>query len=64
MFDAYGDILCVAEVCEMLMIGRNRCYELLNSGALKGFRIGKNTWRIPKKSLEMYILQKCRAEKY
>ena len=62
MFDEYGDILCVAEVCEMLMIGRNRCYELLNSGALKGFRVGQNSWRIPKKSLEMYIIQKCRAE--
>ena len=62
MFDAYGDILCVADVCEMLMIGRNRCYELLNSGALKGFRVGKNSWRIPKKSLEMYIIKKCRAE--
>ena len=62
MFDAYSDILCVADVCEMLMIGRNRCYELLNSGALKGFRVGKNSWRIPKKGLEMYIIQKCRAE--
>ena len=62
MFDEYGDILCVADVCEMLIIGRNRCYELLNSGALKGFRVGKNSWRIPKKSLEMYIIKKCRSE--
>ena len=62
MFNEYGDILCVADVCEMLMIGRNRCYELLNSGALKGFRVGKNSWRIPKKSLEMYIIKKCKAE--
>lgn len=61
MFSDYNDILCVAEVCELLMIGRNRCYELLNSGALKGFRVGKNTWRIPKKNLEMYIIQRCRA---
>ena len=62
MFSNYNDILCVADVCELLMIGRNRCYELLNNGSLKGFRVGKNTWRIPKKSLEMYILQRCRAE--
>ena len=55
MFSDYNDILCVADVCELLMIGRNRCYELLNNGSLKGFRVGKNTWRIPKKSLEMRI---------
>ena len=62
MFSDFADILTVADVCEMLMIGRNRCYELLNSGALKGFRVGKNTWRIPKKNLELYILQRCRTE--
>ena len=62
MFSDYNDVLSVSDVCEILLIGRNRVYELLNSGALKGFRVGKNSWRIPKKSLEMYIIQKCRAE--
>lgn len=61
MFTEYNDILCVADVCEILMIGRNRVYELLNAGLLKGFRIGKSNWRIPKKSLETYIIQRCRA---
>ena len=59
MFDAYNEILSVADICEILFIGRNRVYELLSSGTLKGFRIG-NSWRIPKKSLEMYILRRCR----
>ena len=62
MFLEYPDILCVADVCEILMIGRNRCYELLNSGTLKGFRVGKNTWRIPKNNLALYIVQRCRTE--
>lgn len=62
MFTEYNDILCVADVCEILMIGRNRVYELLNTGLLKGFRVGKSNWRIPKKSLEVYILQRCRTE--
>ena len=62
MFTEYNDILCVADVCEILMIGRNRVYELLSAGLLKGFRIGKSNWRIPKKSLEVYILQRCRTE--
>lgn len=60
MFSEYGDILSVGDVCEILFIGRNRAYELLNSGSLRGFRVGR-TWRIPKKSLETYIIQRCRA---
>lgn len=62
MFSEYNDILCVSDVCDILLIGKNRVYELLNSGALKGFRVGRNSWRIPKKNLEVYILQKCRTE--
>ena len=60
MFSEYTDILSVGDVCEILLIGRNRTYELLNDGSLRGFRVGR-TWRIPKKSLETYILQKCRS---
>ena len=60
MFSSYNDILTVHEVAEILMIGRNHVYSLLRSGELLGFRVGKNTWRIPKKNLEVYILQKCR----
>ena len=61
MFSEYTDILSVGDVCEILFIGRNRTYELLNSGTLRGFRVGR-TWRIPKKSLEAYILHKCRID--
>lgn len=60
MFSNYSDILSVTDVCEILFIGRNRTYELLNSGSLKGFRVGR-TWRIPKKNLETYIIQRCRV---
>ena len=61
MFSEYNDILCVSDVCDILLIGKNRVYELLNSGELKGFRVGRSSWRIPKKNLEVYILQKCRT---
>jgi UDP-N-acetylenolpyruvoylglucosamine reductase len=40
MLSEYNDILCVNDICEILMIGRNRVYELLASGELKGFRVG------------------------
>ena len=62
MFSEYNDILCVSDVCDILMIGRNRVYELLGDGTLKGFRVGKSNWRIPKKSLETYIIQRCRHD--
>ena len=61
MFTEYGDILSVSDICDILFIGRNRVYELLNDGLLRGFRVGR-TWRIPKKSLETYIIQRCRCE--
>ena len=60
MFSEYGDILSIEEVCTVLLIGRNRAYELLNTGVLRGFRLGR-TWKIPKKSLESFIIQKCRT---
>ena len=60
MLSDYNDILSVGDICEILFIGRNRAYELLNSGSLRGFRVGR-TWRIPKNSLETYIIQRCRA---
>ena len=61
MLTDYGDILTTHDVCEILFCGRNTVYQLLNSGALSGFRIGKNNWRIPKKNLEAYIIKKCRS---
>ncbi|RHS99871.1 DNA-binding protein [Ruminococcus sp. AM42-11] len=36
-------------------MGKNRIYELLNTGKLKGFRMG-STWKISRMALENYIL--------
>ncbi len=54
MFNQYEDLLTVEEVAGILYIGKNRTYELLQSGVLKGFRIGR-IWKIPKESLVEYI---------
>lgn len=59
MFEQYPDIMSVPDVCDALYIGKNRTYELLESGVLKGFRIG-HIWKIPRKSLEEYVLQQSR----
>ena len=61
MFDNYDDILTVAEVMELLYVGKNTVYRLLQDGELRGFRIGK-TWRIPKLCLEEYIIGKNRCK--
>ena len=48
-------VLSVSEVAECLGVGKNRIYELLNTGKLKGFRMG-STWKISRMALENYIL--------
>lgn len=48
-------LLNVEEAASLLMVGQNRIYELLNQGKLKGMRIGKSTWRIPKLSIYQFI---------
>lgn len=53
--DSILTILTVSEVAEYLEVGKNRVYELLNDGSLKGFRMG-SAWKISRMALENYIL--------
>lgn len=55
MFHQYPDIMTVLDVAEALYTGKNRVYDLLSSGDLKGFRIGR-VWKIPRKSVEEYVM--------
>lgn len=59
MFTEMNDILTVDEVRELLYVGKNTVYQLLNSGELRGFQIGR-TWRVPKESLTDYIIARCK----
>lgn len=59
MFESIDEILTVNDVAEILYVGKNTVYDLLNAGQLKGFRIGSKSWRIPRQCLNEYILQKC-----
>lgn len=59
MLNDYQDIMTVAEVAETLYIRKNRVYELLENGIIKGFRIGR-VWKIPKDALKEYILTQSR----
>jgi len=49
-----NEYLTPAEVMELLFIGKNTFYKLVNSGELKAFRIGK-LWRVKRESIEEYI---------
>lgn len=47
-------ILTPLEVMDILGVGKNTIYRLLNSGELQGFRVGRN-WRVTSDSLESFI---------
>ncbi len=54
MFNSYPDVLSVKQLCEILDIGKNTAYRLLQSGEIKSIKIGK-VYKIPKKYLKEYI---------
>ena len=54
MFNSYPDILSVKQLCEILDIGKNTAYRLLQSGEIKSIKIGK-VYKIPKKEIRKYI---------
>ncbi|MGN0606225.1 MAG: helix-turn-helix domain-containing protein [Oscillospiraceae bacterium] len=55
----YNEIMTFEEVMTFLSIGKNTLYNLLKSGEINAFKIGK-VWKIPRKSLEEYIESKVR----
>lgn len=52
-----NEYLTPLEVMNLLFIGRNTFYKLVNSGELPAFRIGK-LWRISRTALLEYIENK------
>lgn len=48
--DQLAPYLTPREVMALLNIGKNTVYKLLDSGELKGFRVGKQ-WRVPREAL-------------
>lgn len=52
--DKYA-VLTPLDVMDILCIGKNSAYALLNSGKLRGFRVGRS-WRISTEALEEFML--------
>lgn len=48
------DSLIVETLCQKLQVSENTAYQLLKTGQLKGFKVGR-MWRIPQSSLDSYI---------
>ena len=48
-----NEILTPMEVMNILFIGKNSFYRLVNSGELPAFRIGK-LWRVSREALDEY----------
>lgn len=59
-FNSNSDpILSVEELMDLLKIGKNTACQLLNKGEIMAFRIGR-TWKIPRNSLEDFILNSAK----
>ena len=54
--DFAHEILTVEELMELLYIGKNTAYQLLKSGEIRAFRIGR-VWKIPKEAVSEYIVR-------
>lgn len=59
MLESCDDLLTADETAEVLKIGKNNLYKLLESGQLKAYRNGR-VWRIPRLSVERYILTQAK----
>lgn len=49
------DLLTVETLCQKLQVSENTAYQLLKTGQLKGFKVGR-MWRIPQSSLDSYVV--------
>lgn len=56
MLEQYDPLLTITDLREILNIGRNAAYDLLNDGVIPAFRIGRN-WKIPKEAVVYYLSQ-------
>lgn len=54
VIDKYDAVFTVEQLMDYLYISRNTAYKLLNSGAIKGFKIGR-AHKIPKISIDEYV---------
>lgn len=57
VLEMYNEVLTTDDVCEILLISKNRLYKLLKEQILIGYREGSH-WRITKQALIDYLTQR------
>lgn len=57
------DLVTLEEFQNILQIGRTTAYQLLNSGEVKAFRIGR-FWKIPRAAISEYVSRKSNLNFY
>ena len=63
MFNSYDDLITIDDLCDMLAIGKNTAYHLLNTNQIHAFRIGR-IWKIPREAVrseERRVGKECRS---
>ena len=59
MLSDFPEILTTEEAADILRVGYNTLYDLLQSGKLKAYRNGR-IWRIPKRSVIEDIIEQSK----
>ena len=54
--ETYNDMITIDDLCDMLAIGKNTAYQLLNTNQIHAFRIGR-IWKIPREAVSEYVLR-------
>lgn len=54
MLGSYPDVLSIKDLCEILHLGKNKVYELLNKKVIGSHRIGKK-YLVPKSCLIAFL---------
>jgi len=54
LFEQFPAVLTPLEVMDILGVGKNTVYRLLNSGELQGFRVGRS-WRVSEDMLKEFM---------
>lgn len=56
MFNSYDGLITIDDLCDMLAIGKNTAYHLLNTNQIHAFRIGR-IWKSPRDAVSEYVLR-------
>lgn len=54
MDEKITELLSIEDLMELLNVGKNTAYSLLETSKIKAFKIGR-IWKVPRKAVEDYI---------